>query len=124
MRPPLLSVFCASRDGASLIYYTVTAANATGQQCDRVRIARVRPLIPHVFSRPSCFSIHQLPHPTPRTRSDRTAVRIWNWISGKAAVRFFFSVKSRHLLGALPRLARHDLVCKKYGRKIPFQATL
>ncbi|KAG7199101.1 hypothetical protein KM043_017994 [Ampulex compressa] len=48
----------------SLLSPTVAAANATGQQCGPVRVARVRPLIPHVFSPPTpCCSYTPLPRP-------------------------------------------------------------
>lgn len=68
-----------------LTYYTVTAANATGQQYGRVRVARVQPLIPHVFSHPSCSDASASSHPIclyPRTGSDYAAGQVGNWISG------------------------------------------
>lgn len=61
---PFLSMFRYSRETELLAQHTAAVANATGQQCDRIHIARVRPLIPRVFSHPSFSDAHQFPHPT------------------------------------------------------------
>jgi len=92
---------------ASHLYHIVTATNATGQQCDRVHIARVRPLIPHVFSHPSRSDTSQLPHPTSLPSNEIWLyIPFWNWISGD---RWVFANYSLHLPGTLPHLAFHKI---------------
>jgi len=68
--------------------YTVTATNATGQQCSRV--TRARPLIPYIFCHPTGPRTLRAP---PTRDASATSARYgppveraprfsWNWISG------------------------------------------
>lgn len=80
-----------------LTYCTVTIANAIGQQCRRVHVARVRPLIPHVFSHPS------RPMPLPSNE-------IWLYRRPDTELNFReswceFLQQTIHLPGTLPCLA-------------------
>lgn len=94
-----VSLVQRERERELLTYHIVTAANATGQQCDRVHIARVRPLIPHVFSHPSCFDTS---HPTSLPSNE-----IWLYhpmeLDFRRPLRVF-ATYSLHLPDTLPRL--------------------
>lgn len=91
---------------------------------DNNAIARVRPLIPHVFSLALPIPIHQLPV-TLYLAQDLTVPPSESGIGfqEKPLRDPFFPDESLHLLDTLPRLAfRKARICKKYEGKIFFQA--